>query len=224
MNITYRMPVDDLPAARMARIGGAALSDAEIVSLLLTGSRHQDLETAREILASLGSSAELLTASRERIANAGAGVNDALRLQAAVELARRLAKAEIPERIELDRADKVADYLTLKYAHRDREVMGALFLDIRNRLIAEEELYSGTLNRTAVEPRRIFKLALERDAGAVILFHNHPSMDPAPSPEDIALTQRMVKAGRLMGVKVVDHLILGSRGRWRSLSRLGACS
>jgi DNA repair protein RadC len=97
-----------------------------------------------------------------------------------------------------------------------------MFLDLRGRLMSEAELYRGTLNRSAVEPRKILKEALLRGASAVVAFHTHPSGCPAPSSEDLVFTRRLAEAGELVGVRLVDHLILGSAGRWVSLQRRGA--
>jgi DNA repair protein RadC len=143
-------------------------------------------------------------------------------LLAAVELGRRLARDEAFDRESLQSPSLVARYLCLRYRLLDQEVMGALFLDLRHRLIAERELFRGTLDRAAVEPRQIFKEALLLGAAGVILFHTHPSGDPSPSPEDLSFTQRMRAAGELLGIALVDHVILGTVGRWVSLRDRGA--
>jgi len=140
---------------------------------------------------------------------------------AAVEIGRRLARAEIPERLPLDHPSKVARYLSLRYLTRDQEVMGSLFLDTRNRLMGECELYRGTLNRAAVEPRAILKQALLRDAAGFVLFHTHPSGDPSPSLEDLAFTRRVAESGDLLGVYLVDHLIVAAANHWVSLRQRG---
>ncbi len=121
----------------------------------------------------------------------------------------------------LSRPEMVASYLTMKYAQPDQEVMGALYLNGQNRLIAEHELFRGTLKRTAVEPRTIITRALLCSAKGFILFHTHPSGDPAPSQEDLTFTKRVIEAGDLLNVKLLDHMILGDPGRWISLSRRG---
>ncbi len=100
--------------------------------------------------------------------------------------------------------------------------MGALYLDTRNRLLAEHEFFRGTLSRAAVEPRAILKHGLLCDAAGFLLFHTHPSGDPSPSAEDLAFTRRIAEAGELVGVRLVDHLILGSGERWVSLKQRGA--
>lgn len=93
---------------------------------------------------------------------------------------------------------------------------------MRNRLISESDIYHGTLSRAAVEPRAILKQGLLRSAAGIILFHTHPSGDPSPSAEDLDFTRRMVEAGELLGIRLIDHLIRGSAGRWVSLKRRGA--
>jgi DNA repair protein RadC len=141
---------------------------------------------------------------------------------AAVELGLRLARARIPEREVLNCTAVVADYLCLRYGNPDQEVMGALFLDVRNGRIDEEVFYRGSLSRSAVEPRLLLKEALLRSASSVVVFHTHPSGDPTPSAEDLVFTRRLAEAGKVVGVRLADHLILGHAGRWVSLQSRGA--
>ncbi|HUP22073.1 MAG TPA: JAB domain-containing protein, partial [Thermoanaerobaculia bacterium] len=121
----------------------------------------------------------------------------------------------------LDRADAVARYLYLKYGSPHQEVMGALYLDSRSRLIALEEFFRGTINRTVVEPRALLRVGLTLGAAAMVLFHTHPSGDPAPSSEDLALTRRLDEAADVVGIRLVDHLIVGTATRWISLRDRG---
>jgi DNA repair protein RadC len=146
---------------------------------------------------------------------------DLARLRAAVELARRMARAELPERRILSRPVQVASYIHLRFARAGQEVMGALFLDPHQRLIADREYFRGSINRVMVEPRAILRDALASDAFAVLLFHSHPSGDPSPSREDLAFTRRFAKAGEHVGVTLVDHMIVGNGGRWLSLKARG---
>jgi DNA repair protein RadC len=142
-------------------------------------------------------------------------------LLAACEIACRLACRRIPDRGPLSRPDQVARFLTLRYHQRDQELMGALFLNASHRLLGHQEIYRGTLHRAAVEPREILKQCLFRGAASVVLFHTHPSGDPTPSAEDILFTRRMAEAAAVVGVELVDHLVLGSPGRWASLKDQG---
>ncbi|MGB6640460.1 MAG: JAB domain-containing protein, partial [Thermoanaerobaculia bacterium] len=121
----------------------------------------------------------------------------------------------------LTHPEAVATFLALRYGLQGQEVMGALFLDTRNRLIQDNEIFRGTLNRAAVEPRAILKQGLLRNAAGFVLFHTHPSGDPSPSAEDLAFTRRMANAGEVVGLRLVDHLIIGGGGRWVSLKKRG---
>lgn len=216
---------DERPRERLLRNGGRALSDTELVAILLRTGRSGSsvLDLARELLTEAGGLSGLLVANGLELRGRGLGPAKRATVLAAVELARRLARARLPEREPLSHPEAVARYLCLRYALREQEVMGALFLDTRNRLIDESEIFRGTLNRAAVEPRPLLKQGLLRDAAALILFHTHPSGDPSPSAEDLAFTRRMSEAGEVVGIRLVDHFILGSAGRWLSLRQRGAC-
>ena len=123
----------------------------------------------------------------------------------------------------LDRPDAVAHWLWREIYHdAAQEKMSAVFLDVGNRLIGYQVAFVGTLARSAVEPRAVLTAALLCNASAFILAHNHPSGDAAPSAEDLTFTRRMAEAGELLGVKMVDHIILGDGRRWTSLGRRGA--
>ena len=215
-------PHDDNPRTRLLDFGATALSDVELVEILLRngcpGSSAREL--ARELLIEYGL-VGLGSVESSYLRRHGIGEAKAATVVAAFEIARRVARAKMPRRDLLDRPDAVANYLQLKYGS-DQEVMGALFLDVRNRLIGESEIFRGTLSRAAVEPRAIIKEALLRSASAILLFHSHPSGDPSPSSEDLSFTRRLAEAGELMGTKLVDHIVLGGGGRWVSLGRRGA--
>ncbi len=217
------MPSRDRPRERLLREGGAALSDTELLAVLLrTGCVGASaLDLAQQLLTENGGLAGLVTLEADSFRRRGLGAAKQATLLAATELARRLARAELPQRLGLGHPEAVARYLLLRYADRDQEVMGALYLDIRNRLLGEAELFRGTLGRAAVEPRAILKQGLVRSAAGFVVFHTHPSGDPSPSPEDLAFTRRLSDAGELLGVRLLDHLILGSASRWVSLRRRG---
>ncbi|RMH20487.1 MAG: DNA repair protein RadC [Acidobacteria bacterium] len=223
MTALKRLPAEQRPRERLLRSGGAALSDAELLAVLLRTGRPglSAVELANELLASCGGLTGLLDARGERLRRRGLGQAKAAAVLAAVELGRRLARAQLPERQLLDQPAALARYLALRYDVRDQEVMGALYLDVRNSLIGERDLYRGTLSRTAVEPRAILKEGLLRGASGFVLFHTHPSGDPTPSAEDLAFTRRMAEAGKIVGVPLLDHLILGGGGRFVSLNRRG---
>jgi len=218
------MPEDERPRERLLAVGGAALSDAELVALLLrTGHPGcSALQMAGTLLREHGGLAGLVGVPVTGLRRFGLGDAKAAALLAAVELARRLARQQLPARQPLARPAEVARYLVLRYQQRDQEVMGALFLDVRHGLIADREIFRGTLHRAAVEPREILKECLARGAAGFALFHTHPSGDPTPSAEDVMFTRRMAEAAAVVGVELVDHLVLGATGRWVSLRERGA--
>ncbi len=217
------LPDTERPRERLLDNGADALNDTELVAVMLrTGKRGQSvISMAREILAETGGLAGLVGLHPRDLRREGLGDAKAATLLAAVELARRLSKEDLPQRDPLGRPADVARYLTLRYRLRDQEVMGALFVDVRGNHIADRELYRGTLSRAAVEPREVLKEALRRGASGVVLFHTHPSGDPSPSPEDLSFTRRMSAAADVVGVRLIDHMILGGSGRWVSLRERG---
>jgi DNA repair protein RadC len=215
------LPAAERPRERLLSQGSAALSDAELVAVLLrTGSIGSSAyQMAMELLQEVDGLPGLLGLSPRGLRRHGLGPAKTASLLAAIELGRRLAREEAPLRAALRRPGDVVRYLILRYHVRDQEVMGAVFLDARNRLLGDCELYRGTLHRAAVEPREILKECLLRGAAGVVLFHTHPSGDPSPSTEDLVFTRRMESATQVVGVALVDHLVIGPSGRWKSLLR-----
>jgi len=213
------LPKSERPRERLLEQGSGALSDAELIAVLLRNGYRKTsaVQIARELLDDKGGLAGLLGATPQMLRRPGVGQAKAAALLAALEISRRLARTEVAEREALSRPSEVARYLHLRYQTRDQEVMGALFLDGRDRMLGDRELYRGTLDRALVEPREVLKECLLRGAAGVILFHTHPSGDPTPSCEDRTVTLRMAEAAKVIGVRLVDHLVLGGTGRWVSL-------
>lgn len=217
------LPEKDRPRERLLAEGGGALSEAELLAVLLrTGKPGQSaVAMGQELLDESGGLAGLVEASLSSLHRPFLRDAKAATLLAAIELGRRLARCQLPERDLLDHPAAVADYVWLRYGRIDQEVVGVFFLDVRNRLQAEREIFRGTLDRTLVEPRTILREALVQKANAILLFHTHPSGDPSPSTEDLLFTERMRKAAKLIGVGMADHMIVGNGGRWVSLKRRG---
>lgn len=207
------------PRERLAALGAQALADAELVALVLRTGRPavSVLDLARELLRDCGGLAGLLGSPAGLLQRHGLGPAKAASLLAALEIGRRFARSELPGRPLLGRPAEVANYLALRYCGLDQEVMGALFLDTKNHLLGEREIFRGTLARAAVEPRPVLKQGLLCDAAGLLLFHTHPSGDPSPSAEDLLFTRRMAQAAEMVGLRLVDHLVLGGAGRWVSL-------
>lgn len=217
------LPFEDRPRERLLARGCDALSDAELLAVLLRTGRpgSSALAVARRLLAETGGLVGLAGSDPGSLRRPGLGPAKAASVLAAIEIGRRLARAELPDRQPLSRPGKVASYLDLRYGHLGQEVMGALFCDTRHRLLAERELFRGTLHRAAVEPREVLKEGLKHDAAGVVVFHTHPSGDPAPSREDLQFTRRLSRACEAVGVYLVDHLVVGRGGSWVSLRERG---
>lgn len=215
---------DEHPRKRLLANGAQSLSDAELVEILLrNGSRgSRAWELARELIREFGGLVGLVNVEPAYLQRHDVSEPKAAIVVAAFEIACRVAKARVPPRDLLDQPAIVASYLALRYGDSDQETMGALFLNVRNRLIGECDIFRGTQDRTAVDPRAILKEALLRSASRIVLFHTHPSGDPSPSREDVSFTRRLAKASDLLGIRLLDHLILGGNGRWVSMQRRGA--
>jgi DNA repair protein RadC len=203
--------------------GADALADYELLEMLLffafkTGDTKP---LAKALINQYGSFAAVLAAPpRELLATRGLGQHSVSALKLVQASALRLAKAEVMERPVLNNWERLVDYLTAALAREPVEQVRVLFLDPRNRLIADEAQGKGTVNHTPVYPREVVKRALEVGATALILVHNHPSGDPTPSRADIEVTAEVKAAAGVFGIVVHDHLIVGN-GRQTSLRREG---
>jgi DNA repair protein RadC len=200
---------------RFRRGGPDALPDYELLELVLFRAipRRDTKHLAKRLIAHFGSFAEVVNAPETRLKEvdgAGEAVVTELKLMRAAAL--RLTKAEITARPLLSSWSQVLDYLTAAQGFEQREQFRILFLDRRNRLIADEVQGQGTVDHTPVYVREVVKRALELSATALILVHNHPSGDPAPSRADIDMTKMIVEAARPLGVTVHDHIIVGKAG------------
>lgn len=213
------LPAGERPRERLLKQGGSSLSDSELLAVLLRTGRAgvSVLQLSMDLLRESGGLAGLLTATPHSLRRTGVGPAKAATLLAAVEMGRRLAREQLLDREPLSRPVDVARYLALRYHTCDQEIMGALFLDARSLLLGEREMFRGTLNRMTVEPREILRECLQRGAASVYLFHTHPSGDPSPSAEDLLFTRRMAEAAEIVGVRLVDHVVLGRQGRWASI-------
>lgn len=215
------LPLDEQPRQRLARHGAGTLSDAELVSVVLSASRCRNtLETARAVL----SDGLLALARRDwrtytRVT--GVGEANAAKIAAAFELGRRATARDLPIADPVRDPESLARSLIARYAHHVQERLGAIYLDAKNRIIREREIYIGTVNSATVATRDVFRHALDDHAAAVIVFHNHPSGSPEPSGEDLLFTRKLVDAGKVLSIDVLDHLILGAN-RFVSLQQRGA--
>ncbi|HXE21636.1 MAG TPA: DNA repair protein RadC [Rhodoferax sp.] len=220
------LPPDARPREKLLARGAGALSDAELLALLLrTGIQGKGvLQLAQELLeikTGFDGIAGLLHASADDLKRVkGLGPAKRAELVAVLELARRALAQQLREREGFDSPDAVKHYLQLHLAARAHEVFAVLFLDAQNRLLALEELFRGTLTQTSVYPREVVLRALHHQAAAVVLAHNHPSGTVEPSRADEALTQTLKAALALVDVRVLDHVIVGA-GQALSMAERG---
>ncbi len=228
VSLSYRptmkdLPEDARPRERLLKEGAGALSEVDLLAILLaTGSRGATaLELASQMMAQFRSLHLLQDASVEELSGVkGVGPAKAATVKAALELARRLSQFSGPPRPVIKTPDDAAALVMEEMRHFDREHFRALLLNTRNQVIGTDKVSVGTLNSSTVHPRELFRNAIKRSAASVILVHNHPSGDPTPSREDIDITRRLIEAGKIIGIDVLDHIIIGDN-KFTSLKAKG---
>jgi DNA repair protein RadC len=224
------LPLAGRPRERLLLKGPGALKEAELLAVLLgTGDGHRSaLELAEALLAKLSDRSDstglkgLQAACCEDLKSfSGLGPAKAARLLAALELGKRVASLPPAQKTPIVTPADAYRLLAPHMAPLDREVFWALLLDSKHQLLAHVQIAVGTLNATLVHPRELFKEAIRKSACAMVLAHNHPSGDPTPSEEDLALTRQLLEGGRILGMKILDHLVIGD-GRFVSLRETSA--
>ena len=208
------MAAKDRPRERLAADGAEALSNADLVAILLrTGMKgYSAIHIAQQLLARFGTLEELARASLDQLRQVkGVGRDKAIALKSAFTLAQRMARELQQETPVLDTPERIADLLREANRLYDVEYFQAVLLNTRRKLIRVEQISQGTLDTILVHPREVFKLAIAANASAVVLVHNHPSGDPTPSEADIKVTRDLIRAGHLLKIEVLDHVIIGKR-------------
>lgn len=223
---TYRitdLQDDERPRERMAKFGPQALSSAELIAILLrvgvTG--ENAVQVGQRLLKKFDGIAGLYRAPfNELTRQHGLGEAKAAQIMAALELGRRLS-VEVPaERPTINSPKDAADLVKYEMSVLEHEHFRVMLLDRRNRVLEIVELYRGSVNSAQVRVGEVFRDAIRNNASAIIIIHNHPSGDPSPSPDDIALTKAIVQAGKMLDVDVLDHLVIG-QGKFTSLKERG---
>jgi len=206
------LPAEERPRERMKALGVEALSMRELLALVLgSGSRGRGtLELADDLVSSFESARDLALASVERLCRvSGVGVARASRVMAAIELGRRVLKSSRGDRKTVRCPADAAGMVMEDMMNLDREHFRVMLLDSKNAVISVETVSIGTVNASIVHPREVLIPALEKSATSIILVHNHPTGSVSPSREDILITRRFEKCGRILGIDVVDHIIIG---------------
>ena len=216
-------PSRDRPREKLARVGPASLGDNELLALVFgAGTRSLgSLALANAVLDQAGGLHGLVKCGQDELERvSGVGPVRGAQIRAAVELGRRTLLRDPADRIVFHSPGEIAAHLLPEFGARPVEQFGVVLLDTKHRLLKTVVLTVGTLDRSVVHPREVFREAAAARAAGIVLFHNHPSADPTPSADDLILTRRMVEAGELMGISVLDHLILTAT-RYCSLRETG---
>ena len=222
---TYRITdfaESERPRERLARLGSKSLSNAELLAILLsTGVKGENaIQVGQRLLNTFDGITGLhRTAFDEVCEQHGVGIAKAATIKAALELGYRM-KQETFERGSIHSPEEAAHLILHEMSALEQEELWVILLDTRNHFKSTEAIYRGSLNSSQVRIGEIFKLAIRRNAASIIVAHNHPSGDPTPSPDDIAVTRAIVEAGKLMDIDVLDHLVIGS-GDFVSLKQRG---
>lgn len=202
----------DRPRERLIRQGAKSLSNQELIAILLgTGTKKESVLTvANRVLINFEKLHNLKHATLEEIMDIkGIGEAKAVLLLAAIELGRRLATKDLEERFTIRSPEDAATFLMQDMTSLQQEHFVCLFLNVKNQVLHKQTIFVGSLNASIVHPREIFREAVKRSAASIICAHNHPSGVPTPSPEDVDVTSRLYEAGKIVGVDLLDHVIIG---------------
>lgn len=217
------VPLYERPRERLLRQGAAPLADTELLAILLrTGAeKESSIDLAKRLLSMFGDLRGLAQASHQELIKVkGIGPVKAIELHAAFEMGRRIQQNFHYERPTIRYPRDVATLLMPEMSQLTQEHFICLFLNTKNHVTGKETIFVGSLDASIVHPREVFKEAIRRSSASVICVHNHPSGDPTPSREDIAVTKTLQEAGELIGITVLDHVIIGD-GRFTSLKEQG---
>jgi len=213
----------DRPRERLAALGPQALTNAELIAILVrVGVKGENAVTVgQRLLKKFGGLSGLHRAQFAELKNQhGIGEAKASQIKAAIELGRRLTLESPEERPTINSPADAAALVTYEMSAFEQEHLRVILLDRRNRVLETVEIYKGSVNSSQVRVGEIFKEAIRKNASALIVIHNHPSGDPTPSPDDVAVTRAIVQAGKMLDVDVLDHMVIG-QGKWVSLKERG---
>ena len=218
------LPRDERPRERLQQHGARYLNNAELIALLLrSGVKGENaISMAMRVIAEFDGLGGLARAGYAELCQLR-GLNDAksCEILAALELGRRIASLAPEERAQISCPEDGVNLVSAEMSLLTQENLVALLLNTRNQVVARRTIYIGTVNSSAVRPAEVLRPAVRENAPAIIVVHNHPSGDPTPSPEDVAVTRDLAAAGKLLGIELLDHLIIGNGGRFTSLKERG---
>jgi len=213
----------DRPRERLETLGPQALTNAELIAILLRVgvSGENAVEVGQRLLNKFGGLSGLHRAPFNELLNQhGVGEAKASQIKAAIELGRRLTVESPEEKVAINSPADAAALIQYEMSALDQEHLRVMLLDRRNRVLEIVEVYKGSVSSSQVRVGELFKEAVRKNASAIIVVHNHPSGDPTPSPDDVAVTRAIMQAGKLLDIDVLDHLVIGL-GKWVSLKERG---
>nr|WP_312859649.1 DNA repair protein RadC [Peribacillus huizhouensis] len=206
------VPKDERPRERFIQTGPQSLSNQELLAILLrTGTKEESvLQLANRLISTFEGLRMLIDASIDEItAIKGIGEAKAIQILAAVELGKRITQLNYPDRYVIRSPEDGAKYCMEEMRFLTQEHFITLYLNTKNQVIHKQTIFIGSLNASIVHPREVYKEAFRRSAASIICLHNHPSGDPSPSREDIEVTKRLVECGKIIGIELLDHIIIG---------------
>ena len=213
------LPPAEQPVHRLNQLGPGALSTIELLAILLGNQRQ--LQDAGALMASYHTLTSLARAAPAELQQRpGIGAATVARLKAAFELGKRLLSDREEDRVQIRTPADAANLLMPEMGMLEQEHLRILLLDTKNHVLGTPTIYVGSLNTSLIRVGELFREAIRANCAAILVAHNHPSQDPTPSPEDVAVTRQIVEAGKLVDVEVLDHLVI-SRTRWVSLRERG---
>lgn len=211
-NFTIKeLPAEERPREKLLKKGSKYLTTAELLALIIrTGTKKRTaVELAQKLLSFYGGLEGLQDLSCEELKKIkGIGTAKAAQINAVTELSRRISALSNEKRDLVSNPIQAADFLAGEMRFLKQEVLRVILLDVKNKVIAAPEISRGGLSSSIVHPREVFKEAIRRSSAAMILVHNHPSGDPTPSADDLSITKKLVKTGKIIGIEVIDHIII----------------
>ncbi|NMB26871.1 MAG: DNA repair protein RadC [Tissierellia bacterium] len=207
------LPLNERPREKLSKYGVNSLSNAELIAVIIRTGQREDtaIDLANRILSIDSSGIGFLShATMEELKKIkGIGNCKAAQLLAAIELGKRISSQGVEDKLKINSPSVIVELLMEEMRYLKKEHFKIAILDTKNQIISIENISIGNLNASIVHPREVFNIAIKRSANSIILIHNHPSGDPTPSTEDINITHRLIEAGNIIGIKVLDHIIIG---------------
>lgn len=204
-------PEDERPREKLLKLGADKLSDTELLAILLRvgSSGKSAVDMARELINQFGTFRNIDSKSFAELKRKGLGIAKIAQMKAALEIGKRFLKEKSLSKVKIKFSKDIVDYFIPYLRDMKKEIFKVVLLDGKNKIIKDVTLSEGTLTKSIVHPREVIKEAVTESAAALVLIHNHPSGDPHPSPDDIEVTNRIISACELVGIRVLDHIIIG---------------